>query len=88
MEQALVYLLNKPNVTGRIARWIFLLHKFYLKIVHRSGTKHENIHFLSRIEKEVGVISKDDDFFNAKLMSIDSDDEPAEYKNNIRYPEV
>ena len=86
-HQALVYLLNKPNATRRIARWIIFLQEFDLEIVHRAGTKHGNVVFLSRMEKEVGVVSEDDDFLDAKLMSIDIENEPAEYKDIIRYLE-
>ena len=39
------------------------------------------------MEKKVGVLSEDDDFPDAKLMSIDIDNEPAEYKYIIRYLE-
>lgn len=35
----------------------------------------------------MGVISEVDDFLDAKLMSIDIDNEPAEYKNIIWYLE-
>ena len=86
-HQTLVYLLNKSNGTGRIAQWIISLQVFDLEIVHRAGMKHGNVDFLSRIEKEVGVVSEDDDFPDAKLMSIDIDNEPAEYKDIIRYLE-
>lgn len=84
-HQALIYLLNKPNATGRIARWIILLQEFDLKIVLRAGTKHGHVDFLSRMEKEVGIVSEDDDFPDAMLMSINIEDEPEEYKDIIRY---
>jgi hypothetical protein len=84
-HQALVYLLNKPNTTGRIVLWIILLQKFDLEIVHRAGTKHGNFDFLSRMEKEVEVMSEDDDFPDAMLMSINIEDEPEEYKDIIQY---
>ena len=58
-----------------------------MEIVYRAGTKHENADFLSRMKKEVGVVSEYDDFPDAKLMSIDIDNEPAEYKDVIRYLE-
>ena len=35
----------------------------------------------------MGVVSKYDDFSDAKLMSIDIDNKPAEYKDIIRYLE-
>jgi hypothetical protein len=84
-HQALIYLLNKLNATGRIAQWIILLQEFDLKIVHRAGTKHRNVNFLLRMKNEVRIVSEDDDFLNVMLMSIDIEDEPEEYKNIIRY---
>ena len=81
----LVYFFNKPNTTGKIAQWIILLQEFDLRIVHRTGMKHENVDFLSRMEKEEWVVSEDNDFPNAKLMTIDIDNEPTEYKYIIWY---
>ncbi|OAE34230.1 hypothetical protein AXG93_1099s1090 [Marchantia polymorpha subsp. ruderalis] len=83
-HQALVYLL-KPNETRRIARWIILLQEFDLEIVHHAGAKHGNVDFLSRMEKEVGVVSEDDDFSDATLMSIDVNNQPEKYRDIIRY---
>jgi hypothetical protein len=37
------------------------------------------------MEKEVKVVSEDDDFSNTILMSVDIDDELEEYKDIIRY---
>ena len=62
-----------------------MLQEFDLEIVHQAGTKHGNVDFLSRMEKEVGVVSEDDDFQDAMLMSIDIENEPEEYKDIIRY---
>ena len=84
-HQTLVYLLNKPNATGRSTRWIILLQEFDLEIVHRVNTKHKYVNFLSRMEKEVSVVSKDNNFSNTMLMSVDIEDEPENYKNIIRY---
>ena len=49
-HQALVYLVNKPQPTGRIARWILLLQEFDYSIVHRPGRKHLVADYLSRLE--------------------------------------
>lgn len=70
-HQALIYLLNKPNATGRIARWIILLQEFDLEILYHAVAKHDNVEFLSRMERKVGFVSEDDDFLDATLMSID-----------------
>ena len=72
-------------MTGKIAQWIILLQKFDLKIIHCANTKHENVNFLSRMKKEVEFVSKDNDFPEAMLMSIDIDNEPEKYKDIIRY---
>lgn len=69
----------------RIARWIILLQKIVLEIIHRADIKHRNVEFLSRMEMEVEVISEDNDFPDTKLISIDIDKGPAEYKDIKRY---
>ena len=62
-----------------------MLQEFDLDTVHRVGTKHENVDFLSRMEKEVGVIFKDNDFFDTILISVDIQNELEEYKDIILY---
>ena len=84
-HHALVYLLNKANAMGKIVQWIILRQEFNLEIVHSAGTKHDNVDFLSRMEKEVGVVSENDDFFYAMLLSVDIEYEPEEYKDIIQY---
>lgn len=56
-HQAFIYLLNKPNVTKRIAGWII-----DLKIIRCTSTKHDNVDFLSRTEKEMDVVFEYKDF--------------------------
>jgi hypothetical protein len=45
---ALRYLMNLPDPTDRIARWIMYLQQFYMKIEHRRGVLHGNADGLSR----------------------------------------
>lgn len=47
--------------------------------------KHGNVDFISRMEKEVSIVSEDDDFPNATLMSIDVINQPEEYRDIIIY---
>jgi hypothetical protein len=36
-HQALLYLMNKPTIIGRIAIWLLLLQKFDFKVVYKLG---------------------------------------------------
>ncbi len=37
---ALVYLVNKPHVSGRLARWLLLFMEYDFKIVYKLGRSH------------------------------------------------
>ena len=47
-HDSLKYLVNKPNLSGRIARWILLLQEFNYKVVVKPGKANSNANFLSR----------------------------------------
>jgi hypothetical protein len=34
-HQALIYLVNKPTVTGGITRWLLLLQEFNFKVIYK-----------------------------------------------------
>jgi len=47
-HQALLYLVNKPLVTSRIAKWLLLLQEFDFKMVYKLGQIHFVLdHFIS-----------------------------------------
>ena len=48
-HMALVYLINKPHVSGRIARWLLLFLKFDFKVVYKPGKTHHMADALSRL---------------------------------------
>ena len=48
-HQALLYLLNKPVLTGKYARWMLLLQEFEFTVKHTPGREHAMADFLSRI---------------------------------------
>ena len=48
-HQALLYLVNKPCATGRIARWLLLLLEFDFLVVVRKGKQHYMADHMSRI---------------------------------------
>ena len=60
-HQALLYLVNKPCMTGRITRWLLILMEFDFTVAVRKGRTHVLADHMSRIpngEKPIGV---DDD---------------------------
>jgi hypothetical protein len=49
-HDALKYLINKPDLSGRLARWVLLLQEFNFIIVVRPGKSHGNADHISRLE--------------------------------------
>jgi len=47
-HDSLKYLVNKPDLSGRIARWILLLQEFDYEVVVKSGKANSNADYLSR----------------------------------------
>ena len=47
-HDSLEYLVNKPDLSGRIARWILLLQEFTYEVVVKPGKANANTNFLSR----------------------------------------
>jgi transposase InsO family protein len=47
-HDALKYLVNKPDLSGRLARWILLLQEFTYTVVVKSGKSNSNADYLSR----------------------------------------
>ena len=42
------YLVNKPDLSGRIARWILLLEEFNYEVIVKPGKVNGNADYLSR----------------------------------------
>jgi hypothetical protein len=69
-HKALTYLVNKPNPSGRLVRWLLLMEEFDIDIVHHPGRQHGNVDGLTRAYEGVGDVSKDDDFSNAAICPL------------------
>ena len=52
-HDALKYMINKPQLSGRIARWVLLLQEFTFTIHICPGKKHANADHLSRLTNEL-----------------------------------
>jgi len=84
-HKALTYLVNKPNPSGRLVRWLLLMEEFDIDIVHRSGRRHGNVDGLIRAYEGVGDVSKDDNFPDAAIMAINAEEALEEYQEIIQY---
>ena len=82
-HDALKYMINKPQLSGRLARWVLLLQEFNFTINVRPGKRHANADFLSRISETINPHSIDDNFPDAHILNIDII--PAEYADVIHY---
>ena len=58
----LKYLVNKPDLLGRIARWILLFQEFNNEIVVKPGKANSNADFLSRQRGQEAVEDISTDF--------------------------
>ena len=67
---ALLYLVDKQALTGKLARWMLLLQEFDFIIQHRPGTQHALADFLSRLDNREKVPKDDDDFSDANILRV------------------
>ena len=58
-HSALLYLVSKQELTGKLARWTLLLQEFEFDILHRPGVQHAIADYLSHL------YSGEDDFPDA-----------------------
>ena len=72
-HDALKYLINKPDLSGRLARWVLLLQEFNFTVVVRPGKSHGNADHLSRLEPmgPVNTVPLDDNLSDADLFEVD-----------------
>lgn len=59
-HMAIKFLVNKPEHSGRLARWVMLLGEFDHMVEYKSGRMHLQADHLSRLTEEVGVEPVDD----------------------------
>lgn len=67
-HQALLYMVNKPVIQGRISSWLLLLQEITFKIIVRPGKKHVSANHLSRLKIGELIDGVNDDFFDAQLF--------------------
>ena len=68
---ALLYLVSKQALTGKLARWMLLLEEFDFDIHHQPGTYHAVVDYLSRIENRGDAMDGDEDLPDGAILHID-----------------
>ena len=71
---ALLYLVSKQALTGKLARCMLLLQEFDFDIQHRPGTQHAIADYLNRIENGADAVDDDDDFPDGAILHIEAED--------------
>ncbi len=67
---ALVYLVNKPQVSRRITRWLLLFLKYDFTIVYKLGKTHVVVNALLRLLDSIEPTSVPDQTIDANLFYI------------------
>ena len=71
-HSALLYLVSKQELTGKLARWTLLLQEFEFDILHRARVQHVVANYLSRLESGEERIGIKDDFPDAQLFRVEA----------------
>ena len=71
---ALLYLVSKQTLTGKLTRWMLLLQEFEFDIQHWPGMQHAVADYLSRIENGANTVNGDDDFPDGAILHIEAED--------------
>jgi hypothetical protein len=88
-HSALVYLVSKASLTGKLARWTLLFQEYGFDIVHRPGAQHAVADYLSRLESGEALTGVADDFPDAGIMTVTPEagptDDPDKWLTDMIY---
>jgi hypothetical protein len=88
-HSALVYLVSKASLTGKLARWTLLLQEYEFDIVHGPGAQHSVADYLSRLESGEAPAGVADDFPDAGIMTVTPEagptDDPDKWLTDMIY---
>ena len=87
-HQALLYLINKVIIQGRLARWMLLLQEYDFKIIHKPGKNHFGADFLSRATPAGDENSLQIELPNATLFRVEVNTDGAEIAKYLRSGEL
>lgn len=68
-HMAIKFLMKKPGLSGRLARWVFLLREFDYTVEYKPGRMHLQAD-MSRLTEQVGVEPVDDRLMDDNLFVV------------------
>ena len=71
-HMAIKYLVNKVELSGRLARWVLLLEKFDYTVEYKPGRMYLQADNLSRLSEEMGSSPIDDRLVDDNLFVVTS----------------
>ncbi len=69
-HMALMYLINKSQVFGRLAKWLLLFLEYDFKIIYRLGRSHLMVDALNRLPNQTELIGILDQTCDAHLFTL------------------
>ncbi len=67
-HMALVYLVDKPQVFGKITKWLLLFLEYDFKIVYKHGRSHLMVDALNKLPIQVELVGVFDRTTNAHMF--------------------
>jgi Uri superfamily endonuclease len=71
-HMALIYLINKPHVFSKLARWLLLFLEYDFKIVYKPGRSHIMANVLSTLPNHIEPIGVPDQTCDAHMFTLQS----------------
>jgi hypothetical protein len=69
-HMALVYLVNKPQVYGRIIKWLLLFLEYDFKIAYKLGRSHLMANALNKLSNQAKLVDVPCQTINVHLFSL------------------
>lgn len=70
-HQTLLYLINRPIISGRIAKWMYFLQEYNFEMVYMPKRRHIMAYHLSRIDNGKPPTRVNDQLSNANLFNME-----------------
>jgi hypothetical protein len=69
-HMALVYLVNKPQVSGRLVRWLLLFLEYDFKIVYKHGKSHLMENALSKLPHQTKPVKIPNQTYDVNMFTL------------------
>ncbi len=69
-HMVLMYLVNKPQVSGKIARWLLLFLEYDFKILYKQGRSHLMANALNRLPNQIEHVGIPIQTYDVHLLTL------------------